>query len=87
VPSRPAVAEGGLDDGFCASEPAGDLGDREALLFAVVACERDRPMALLDAGQSHDARTIRQIADTNGRSGLEAVKAGTTIRSRTTCQP
>ena len=39
----------------CARPPAGDLGDREALLVAVVAGECDRPTALLDAVQSHHA--------------------------------
>jgi len=38
-----------------ASEPAGDLGDREALLVAVVVRDCDRPTALLDAVQSHHA--------------------------------
>ena len=44
-----------LDCGLCATEPAGDLGDREALLIAVVARERYRPTALLNAVQSHHA--------------------------------
>jgi hypothetical protein len=48
------VVEVGLDGGFCASKPAGDLSDREALLDAVVVREGDRPTALLDAAESHD---------------------------------
>ena len=49
------VVEVGLDGGFRASEPAGDLGDREVLLVAVVVCECDRSAALLDAVQSQHA--------------------------------
>ena len=49
------VVEVGLHRGFCASEPAGDLGDPEALLVAVVARECDGPTTLLDAVRSHHA--------------------------------
>jgi len=34
------VIQVGLDGGFCASEPAGDLADRETLFVAVAAGER-----------------------------------------------
>jgi len=47
------VVEVGLDGGLGATKPAGDLGDREALLVAVVPRERYRPTALLNAVQSH----------------------------------
>jgi DNA-binding transcriptional LysR family regulator len=49
------VAEIRLDCGVCASEPAGHLGDSEALLVAVAAGERYRPTALLKAVQTHRA--------------------------------
>ena len=49
------VVEVCLDRGFCATEPARDLSDREALFVAVVTRECDRPTALLDAVQSHHA--------------------------------
>ncbi len=44
------VVEVSLDGGLCATEPTGDLGDREALLVAVVASERRRPPPLHDTG-------------------------------------
>ena len=49
------VVEVRLDRGFCATEPTRDVSDREALLVAVVARERDRPATLVDAVQSHHA--------------------------------
>jgi len=49
------VVEISLDGGFCATEPTRDVSDREVLLVAVVARERDRPTTLLDAVQSHHA--------------------------------
>jgi hypothetical protein len=49
------VVEVRVDRGFCASEPARDVGDREALLVAVVVCECGCPTALLNAVQSHHA--------------------------------
>jgi hypothetical protein len=49
------VIEVSLDGCLCTTEPACDLGDREAFLVAIVARERYRPTALPNAVQSHHA--------------------------------
>ena len=71
------VVEVRLDCRLCATEPACDLGDREALLVAVVAGERYRPTALLNAVQSAHApddtaarRRDRFVPRTASRGGI-----------------
>ena len=52
LPAR-LVLDLSLDRGLGVTEPPCDLGDRKALLVAVVTRERCRPTALLNAVQSH----------------------------------
>ena len=58
------VAQVGLDGGVCASEPAGDLADRETLFVAVVAGERHRSPPLqytpLDGHPCDNTRRARR---------------------------
>jgi hypothetical protein len=71
--------------GFCATEQTRDLGDREALLVAVLARERDRWTTLLDAVQSHhapdDTADCRQAKERTGRRPSAAMPSQPSFRT------